>query len=65
MRSRQQIIQEIKAHGNLRTVLELLKYDQKEVTKFLKNAGPDTFQKVQGRVSIIDEYVDLITNALR
>lgn len=63
--NRQEIIKEIKAHGNLRSVHALLKYDQAEVTKFLKNAGPDTFQRVQGRCSILDEYVDLIANALR
>ena len=65
MRTRQDLIKEIKAHGNLRSVLALFEYDQKEVTKFLKNAKPDTFQKVQGRCSMIDEYVELLTNALR
>jgi hypothetical protein len=65
MITRQQLIQEIHKFGNLRDVLTLLKHDQVEVTKFLKSAGPDTFQKVQGRISILDEYVDLITNALR
>jgi hypothetical protein len=63
--TRQEIIKEIKDHGNLRSVHALIKYDQVEVTRFLKNAGPDTFQKVQGRLSILDEYEELITNALR
>jgi cupin superfamily acireductone dioxygenase involved in methionine salvage len=63
--NRQNLIKDLKASGNLRTFLKILEHDEKEVTKFLKGAGLDTFQRVQGRLNTIEEYKNLITNAFR
>jgi len=63
--TRHEMIKKLKGNGNMKGFLMILEDDQKEVTKFLKNAGPDTFQKIQGRLSIIDEYIELVKSILR
>ena len=62
---RQELIRELKAHGNLRTLRKILEYDYEQVNTMLRSAGPDVFQRVQGKANTIDEYITLITNALR
>jgi hypothetical protein len=46
-------------------ILRLLLFEQKEHTDLLKSINKDAFEKMQGKVNILDRYVDLITKAVR
>lgn len=62
---RQQLIKELKDSGNLRTLLKIMQYDQEQVISILKNGSVDVLPRVQGKAGALDEYINLITNALR